>query len=196
MTVTPPKKKRKREVESSDEESSDSDDPEENDVIELLRRLPEHFQLPRATMLTSKRFYYVIYRYDLATNLYYHAEVLPTPRLVIELKIQPLDSGEVRLTQAWRNEEVRMPRVAETSKFITVPIPQDALLGSSSVARFDHDTQYGRLFELVVPRFSEAKYTVGPPLRLLKQQDNAVTSSPLHQSPPDSSLASDGNSKL
>jgi len=145
------------------------------------RSVPDQFKLMQATVLHSKTAYYILYRTDLASIIYPHVQVIPDPILMLEVRIDPIYAEEMNLTQAWKDAEIRMPRSSESSKLIAVPLPSDALLGSSSVARHDYDTEYGRLFELVVPRFISSTFTLSPPNSQLKQQERAVTSLPLHK---------------
>jgi len=144
------------------------------------KNIPDSLKFSSATVLSSSAFYYVLYRTDLASNVFLHVQITPEPILILEVKIHPLYSGEMKLTQAWKDADIRMPRFSEISKMVEVPLPPDALLGSSSVSRHDYDTEYGRLFELVIPRFKSATFTIGPPILQLKQQERASTTTPLH----------------
>ena len=146
-----------------------------------FRDIPENFKLMQATVLTSSKNYYILYRHDLASEIIPHFQVTP-PVVVLEIHVHPFYPEEIKPTRAWSDPEISMPRFAQVSKFVAVPLPPDALVGSTSVARYDYDTQYGRFVEIVIPRFSSSTFSLSPPSRQLKQQDQAQTTVPLHQS--------------
>ncbi len=151
-----------------------------------FRDVPENFKLVQATILTSSKNYYILYRHDLASEVEPHIQVTP-PVVVLEIKVHPFYPDEIKPTRAWSDPEISMPRFAQEMKYVDVPLPPDALLGSSSVARYDYDTQYGRFDEIVIPRFSSSTFSLSPPTRQTKQQVQAQTTVPLHQqnsSPP------------
>lgn len=133
------------------------------------------------TILASTTHYYVLYRTDLGSQVHTHIKILPEPMLLLEIRVDPIYAEEMRMTEAWKDSDIAMPRPAQISKFVPVRVPTDALLGSSSVARKDYDTPFGRLFELVIPKFKASTFSVGPPQQQLKQQERAETAFPLHK---------------
>lgn len=142
----------------------------------------ESFKMCQPLVLSTKTNYYVIYRTDLGSQVIPHIKVIPEPLLMLEIKMDPIYPGEMSLTEAWQDPEIAMPRNASISKLIPVVLPSDALLGSSSVHRRDYDTEYGRLFELIIPKFKASTFSLGPPQNQLKQQQRAETTNPLHKS--------------
>jgi hypothetical protein len=206
MSVQPPKKKRKRSEEAYDDDEDDDDEDESgeggscsNEVVPFQDVPPESmletqpwncrefhvfpaaFKMYQPTVLASSTNYYVLYRTDLGTQVIPHVKVTPVPLLLLEIKIDPIYADEMSMTQAWKDPEISMPRLSSLSKCVPVPLPSDALLGSSSVTRNDYDSEYGRLFEFVIPKFRNSVYSVGPPKHQLKQQEKAETTKPLHK---------------
>lgn len=143
-------------------------------------QFPETFKMCQPLILSSSTNYYILYRTDLASQVTTHIKVLPDPLLMLEIKIDPIYTAEMSLTEAWKDREVAMPRNASIFKLVPVALPSDALLGSSSLTRRDYDTEFGRLVELIIPRF-KSSFSLGPPQQQIKQQQRAETISPLHR---------------
>jgi len=142
--------------------------------------IPSQYKMAPATVLQTDETYYISYRTDLGSQVFPTiVNSFPTPVVLLEIRSDPSYAEEIGRTQAWKDPKISMPRMATRVGWVPIPLLPNIILGKPS--RFDYDTSFGRLFELVIPKVNLQTTSLAPPLNQIKQQDKARTETPLHK---------------
>jgi len=146
--------------------------------MKIFSLIPRSYFQQAPTILSSPNAYYIQYRTDLATMVRPYFDV-SSKFLILETTSDPFYSAELGPTKAWKDEKISMPRISAAKGIIPVCLPDDSLLSEEHCERKDYDTEFGRLFELIIPRRKQ-RFSFDPPPNQIKQQDKAATTIPLH----------------
>jgi len=146
--------------------------------MKIFSMIPQCYLKTPPTILSSSDAYYLQYRTDLATTIRPSFDV-DSKYLTLETTSDPFNPSEIQPTQAWKDDKISMPRDSAIKGIIPVLLPDDCLI--SEVERMDYDTEFGRMFELIIPRIRNKRFSLDPPANHIKQQDKASTTVPLHE---------------